>query len=641
MLKSKKLISIVVISLFIFPMLFASVPIVPTVKATVPITQIGLCIDGSGSISSSNWNIIKSGIANAVSTLPYDSIELTIVQFGGTTARVELYPTIITAANVGSVVATINAMSKIGGTTPMAAGLSLTWNTMKNSPNFATATKQIINIVTDGNPNVPSPTSTARSLVTSARNTAVSQGLDELDAEAIGTNPSINWLRDNVVYPQPGSIAAVGNPSSFVAGWVLPISSFANFPEAISYKFEILIPAEVLTIEKSASPPHGSSVKSGDTITYTITYGNTGSADATNVVIIDAIPTHTTYFTGSASGTDTTIEYSHDGGSNWDVIDSAPVTHIRWTRATLTAGTTGQTVSFKVTVDSVPEGTTISNKASIDSDDTEPDESNTVTHTVTKPPCTCEDVLREVLKIEYKLDEGGFFWTFVNNWFKDIEGKLWSWENSVKNDTMAIWTLTNNIHGWANLTVALDDIKSEIEGIETDISSLLTTNHFNTIIGDFTGNTYGWTNIVEALTDIKSEIEEIDGGATVSITKLDVRVPEQGDVGQSEWAAIWDLDVGPGSTDDLFFFLIVTRADNGQPVTGLTTSDFSVTFYDKDDATDTALLTVASVTESGGVYRIVLSSGGVVDDNGVLKVTVTKTISSETFTGTILIAVKK
>ncbi|MEM3078482.1 MAG: VWA domain-containing protein, partial [Nitrososphaerales archaeon] len=275
MLKSKKLISIAVISLFIFPMLFASVPIVPTVKATVPITQIGLCIDGSGSISSSNWNIIKSGIANAVSTLPYDSIELTIVQFGGTTARVELYPTIITAANVGSVVATINAMSKIGGTTPMAAGLSLTWNTMHSSPNFATATKQIINIVTDGNPNVPSPTSTARSLVTSARNTAVSQGLDELDAEAIGTNPSINWLRDNVVYPQPGSIAAVGNPSSFVAGWVLPISSFANFPEAISYKFEILIPAEVLTIEKSASPPHGSSVKYGDTITYTVTYGNT------------------------------------------------------------------------------------------------------------------------------------------------------------------------------------------------------------------------------------------------------------------------------------------------------------------------------------------------------------------------------
>ena len=437
MLKSKKLISVAIISLFIFSILFASVPIVPTVKATAPITQIGLCIDGSGSISSSNWNIIKSGIANAVqNALPHDgSIELTIVQFGGTTARVELYPTIITAGNVGSVVATINAMKKIGGTTPMALGLNLTWQTMKSSQYFSTAKKQIINIVTDGIPNVPSPTSTARSLVTSTRNTAVSQGLDELDAEAIGTSPNINWLRDYVVYPQPGHIATLGNPSSFVAGWVLPISSFSDFPEAISKKFEILTPAEVLTIEKSASPPSGSSVNPGQTITYTITYGGTG---ATNIVIIDAIPTYTTYVTGSASGAGTTITYSHDGGSNWDGIDSPPVTHIKWERASLTAGTTGETVSFQVKVDSAPDGTTISNKASIDSDNTEPDESNTVTHIVTKPPCTCEDVLKAVLEIEYKLDEGGSFWTFVNNWFKDIEGKLWSWENSVKNDTMAI-----------------------------------------------------------------------------------------------------------------------------------------------------------------------------------------------------------
>jgi uncharacterized repeat protein (TIGR01451 family) len=462
--------------------------------------------------------------------------------------------------------------------------------------------------------------------------------LDELDAEAIGTSPNINWLRDYVVYPQPGHIATLGNPSSFVAGWVLPISSFANFPEAISYKFEILTPAEVLTIEKSASPPNGSSVNPGQTITYTITYGNTGGTGATNIVIIDAIPTYTTYVTGSASGAGTTITYSHDGGSNWDGSDSAPVTHIKWERASLTAGTTGQTVSFRVKVDSAPDGTTISNNASIVSKETGPDESNTVTHTVTKPPCTCEDVLKAVLEIEYKLDEGGFFWTFVNNWFNDIEGKLWSWENSVKNDTMAIWTLKNNVHNWANLTVALDDIKSEIKGIETDISGLLTTNYFNTVIGNFNNNTYEWTNIVDALTDIKSEIKGINGGATVSITKLDVRIPELGDVGQSEWGKIWDLKPGPHSTNDLFFFLIVTRADNGQPVTGLTTSDFSVTFH---DASVTKSLTVSSVTESEGVYRIVLSSNGLVDDDGVLKVTVTKTISSETFTGTILIAVKK
>jgi|GEM_PF-3313782 len=621
MLKSKKIISIALISLFIFSMLFTSVTIIPAVKATVPITQIGLCIDGSGSISSSNWNIIKSGIANAVSTLPYDSIELTIVQFGGTTARVELYPTIITAGNVGSVVATINAMSKIGGTTPMAAGLSLTWNTMRNSPNFATATKQIINIVTDGIPNVPSPTSTARSLVTSTRNTAVSQGLDELDAEAIGTSPNINWLRDYVVYPQPGHIATLGNPSSFVAGWVLPISSFSDFPEAISKKFEIISPpAEVsLTIEKSASPPNGSSVNPGQTITYTITYENTGNTKATGVVITETYDPLVNFVSATPSPS--------PENNVWNIGDLNP------------DGSHTITIVVQVSPDA-EDGKIINNTASIDSNETGRLDSK-VTHTVTKPPCTCEDVLKAVLDIEHKLDEGGFFWTFVNNWFNDIEGKLWSWENSVKNDTMAIWTLKNNVHKWASLTEALDDIKNEIEGIKTDISGLLTTNYFNTVIGDFTENDYEWKNIVDALTDIKSEIEEINGGATVSITKLDVRIPEQGDVGQSEWGKIWDLKPGPHSTNDLFFFLIVTRADNGQPVTGLTTSDFSVTFHDGDDASVTKSLTVSSVTESGGVYRIVISSNGLVNDDGVLKITVTKTISSETFTGTILIAVEK
>jgi uncharacterized repeat protein (TIGR01451 family) len=42
---------------------------------------------------------------------------------------------------------------------------------------------------------------------------------------------------------------------------------------------------------------------SGDVLTYTLTYGNTGSGNATNVVITDAIPVNTTFIPGSASGT--------------------------------------------------------------------------------------------------------------------------------------------------------------------------------------------------------------------------------------------------------------------------------------------------------------------------------------------------
>ena len=145
--------------------------------------------------------------------------------------------------------------------------------------------------------------------------------------------------------------------------------------------------APVLGIEKSSVPASGGSVQPGDTITYTITYNNTGTDNATNVVIIDAVPTYTTYVTGTASGTGTTITYSHDGGSTYDSSEAPPVTHINWTRGLLINGTIGQTVSFQVTVNTpLDNGTAIVNQASIESDELAPADSNTVTHYVSSAP---------------------------------------------------------------------------------------------------------------------------------------------------------------------------------------------------------------------------------------------------------------
>lgn len=145
--------------------------------------------------------------------------------------------------------------------------------------------------------------------------------------------------------------------------------------------------APILGIVKSSVPASGGTVQPGDTITYTITYNNTGTDNATNVVIIDAVPTYTTYITGTASGTGTTITYSHDGGSTYDSSETPPVTHINWTRGLLINGTTGQTVSFQVTVNTpLDNGTTINNQASIESDELAPADSNTVTHYVSSAP---------------------------------------------------------------------------------------------------------------------------------------------------------------------------------------------------------------------------------------------------------------
>lgn len=218
-----------------------------TKETIVPVgglVQLGLTLDSSGSISSGDFAIMLSGTAEAVrSNLPHDgTVELTVVQFG-TVASLEVAPSVITEANFEAVATAIEGIVKYGGNTAMAAGLNLTWFEMKNSPNAAVAMKQIINLATDGQPNILLPvnftTGDAHDDVTLVRNNAAGEApyLDELDAEAIGAGPDVTWMRDGVVWPQPGTIAPPHD-----AGWVEYVADAAAFAEAIAMKFEIVIP---------------------------------------------------------------------------------------------------------------------------------------------------------------------------------------------------------------------------------------------------------------------------------------------------------------------------------------------------------------------------------------------------------------
>ena len=80
-----------------------------------------------------------------------------------------------------------------------------------------------------------------------------------------------------------------------------------------------------LTISKTAT----ATVNLGGDITYTLTYANTGTADAHNVVISDTLPADTTFKSASNSG-------SHSNGV------------VTWNIATLAAASGNQTVSFVV-----------------------------------------------------------------------------------------------------------------------------------------------------------------------------------------------------------------------------------------------------------------------------------------------------
>ena len=126
-----------------------------------------------------------------------------------------------------------------------------------------------------------------------------------------------------------------------------------------------------LTIAKTVSEINNIAVSSptvadaGDILTYTLTFGNTGSSDALNVVIDDFIPANTSYEIGSLvlNGVVKTDTDTDSDGASYDPVGG----NVGFDSGTLAAGITGQTAIFQIMVNfPMPAGTTtIANSADI------------------------------------------------------------------------------------------------------------------------------------------------------------------------------------------------------------------------------------------------------------------------------------
>ncbi|MGB3459262.1 MAG: vWA domain-containing protein [Halobacteriota archaeon] len=220
--------------------------------------QVGLILDGSGSINATEWAIITEGVASAVensSCLPDDgTVELTVVQFSNT-ASVEVGPVVIDAASAPTVATQIRAIGQMGGSTCIACGFHVAADALYNSINFNTSIKQVLNLATDGSPNICDPAwpcPDAKTNAVSARDYAISLlGMDtdpndEIDAEGIGISDANRaWLKDNIVWPQPGSIAP-----PYVPGWVKVVADADEFAESMCEKFKQVVPDDWAEINK-------------------------------------------------------------------------------------------------------------------------------------------------------------------------------------------------------------------------------------------------------------------------------------------------------------------------------------------------------------------------------------------------------
>jgi hypothetical protein len=202
-----------------------------------------MLLDGSGSISGDDWAVQVNGLADAVqdeSCFPQDgSVELSVIQFSSSTIT-HLDPTIVTSGNIATVVAAIQDADdqQLNGGTDLAQGIDRSLATVQQSPNFQEADAQIMNISTDGNPDSEPAAEQSRDIAVEV--------FDEIDAEAVGTTSFIPWMRDEIVFPQPGTAHGTGYDAwpPPGPGWVRYVDGFEEYAETLCEKFQIIVPPE-------------------------------------------------------------------------------------------------------------------------------------------------------------------------------------------------------------------------------------------------------------------------------------------------------------------------------------------------------------------------------------------------------------
>lgn len=214
--------------------------------------QLGLLVDGSGSISAADFELVRSALIRALSDstlIPQTGVvEITIVQFSDERARVEVSPTVLTAGSVGGITSKLQSMTQGKGGTPLWLGIDAITNAMVGSANFTIAERQTINVATDGQPQVPvSSISVAQGITLSnqARDRAIGKGIDEIDAEGVGQAITDTGFRNfllQLVWPQPGRLVDSGmDGTNFDPGFVNLVASFQDFEEALRAKVAAIV----------------------------------------------------------------------------------------------------------------------------------------------------------------------------------------------------------------------------------------------------------------------------------------------------------------------------------------------------------------------------------------------------------------
>ncbi|MBN2077040.1 MAG: Ig-like domain-containing protein [Dehalococcoidales bacterium] len=316
-----------------------------------PDVLMGFCLDSSGSISSSEWTLIKTGLGNVIgdpTIVPQDgSVEICIVKFSQTAQEV-LVPTVVTDVTIGGILSTISGMTQMGSTTAMGAGILQTLTTMQKSANFNNPDVwKVINLATDGAPNVFPGGYTGKTYAEYAVNMTVAAGVDEFDIEGIGDGADNTWMAEKLAYPDgtgPGIAPIIVSippdsypprpPSPSFTGFVRACAAFEDYEEAVAQKL-VLILKGLLSLD----PPYDTN-DLGDQhcVTATLVNGNlapipgatidfevTGVNPTTGSAVTDENGKAQFCYTGNNPGLDTIVATWDDTAQTGQLLESEPV----------------------------------------------------------------------------------------------------------------------------------------------------------------------------------------------------------------------------------------------------------------------------------------------------------------------------
>jgi uncharacterized repeat protein (TIGR01451 family) len=254
-------------------------------RGALETTQLVLLLDGSGSIAPEDWSLQKDGLAAALSnedTFPHDgSVELTIIQFGGGFwifpgyAKLEIGPVVIDKSNYALIANNIKNIKQLKQMTPTACGIYMGADTLFNSDIFDPIIRQIVMIVTDGDPTqgcncdgdykadlkidetFKESAEIARNYLINKLKMTIDQ--DEFDAIAIGESaPHASWLKEKIVWPEIGYYAPPFLITKPHWGWLRNVSTWEEFAESIDECFGIIfnqIKTEVEIHQSSFTDP--------------------------------------------------------------------------------------------------------------------------------------------------------------------------------------------------------------------------------------------------------------------------------------------------------------------------------------------------------------------------------------------------